>query len=57
MKAQPKKQTAKSISAMKRNRNIYNGVPAIWSQIVSRKAVRLSTYGARNIRGRNGYYV
>ena len=40
------KKTAESvgnISAMKRNQNIYNDVPAISSSVVSRKSLRLST--------------
>ena len=51
----PNKKTAVSaenISAMERNQNIDNGVPAISSPAASRKSLRVS-----NIRGRTGYNV
>ena len=57
-KARPNERTAestKNISAMKRNQNNYNTVPAISSQAVSRKS-RLSTQRASNIFGRTGYH-
>ena len=49
-KTRPNKKTAEStenISAMKRNQNIYNDVPAISSRVVSRKSVRFSTQSSR----------
>ena len=54
-KARPNKKTAestKNISAMKRNQNIYNDVPAILSPVVSRKSVWLSTHRTNNILGK-----
>ena len=51
-KDRPNKTTdknAENISALKRNQNIYNDVPAISSQIDSRKSLRLSTHRASNI--------
>ena len=59
-KARPNKNTAESaenITAMKRNQNIYNDVPATSSQAVSRKSIRLSTDRTSNILGRTGYQI
>ena len=59
-KGRPNKKTADSaenISAMERNQNIGNGVPAISSPVASRKSLRLSTHRASNILGRTEYSV
>ena len=59
-KARPSKKTAEraeNISTVKQNQNIHNDVPAISSQVVSRKSLRMSTHLASNIRGRTGYDV
>jgi len=59
-KARPNKKTAESaenISAVKRNQNTYNDVPAISYQVVARKSLRLSTHRASNILGSPGYHV
>ena len=51
-KGRPKKKTveiADNISAIGRNQNIVNGVPAISCPVASRKALRLSTHRASNI--------
>ena len=50
-------ESAENISAMKRNQNIYNDVPAISSQVVSTKWLQLSSHRASNIIGRTGYHV
>ena len=56
-KARPNKNTAESAEHITGNQNIYNDVPAISSQAVSRKSLRLSTDRTSNILGRTGYHI